>query len=156
MNSERSQIWDFSAPLLVERIVVYSHAVRPVIFTSLTDLYGKRIGVLRGWSYGDAFDDARRGERFWVEEVSTDEQNFLKLESGRVDAVLAIPESVAALLPQHQDILGSAVPLMETEAFLAFSKAEQRGPLLARFNRVLKAMKASGEFKRILNSELAR
>ena len=155
-NAERLKKWDYSDPLMIERIVVYHHLARPVTFTTLEDLKGKRVGVMRGWSYGDAFDAARLAGLFQAEDVSSDDQNFRKLESGRIDVAMAIPESVATLLTQYTFIRSSETPLTAAPAFLAFSKDSNQGPLIEHFNQTIKEMKASGEFRTITLTESTR
>ena len=155
-NSERLQKYDYSEPLLVETITLYFHKARPLPYTRIEDLNGKRIGVMRGWSYGDEFDHARAAGLFTVESVNSDEQNFQKLEAGRIDGVLAIGESVSALLETYPDIQYSIVPLTQAPAFLAFAKSANRTTLLKQFDQTLKEMKASGEFKKIIAAEFAK
>lgn len=155
-NSERIRKWDFSEPLLVERIFVFSHSSRPVACNSIDDLKGKLIGVMRGWSYGDTFDTARRAGVFQTEEVGTDSQNFQKLAMGRLDALLAIPESVTELTSQYTSIHPSKTPLVEAPSFLAFAKTANRQNLLEKFNQILAEMKASGEFEIITDTYLSR
>ncbi len=155
-NSERLGKWAFSQPLLVERIIVYSHHSRPMAFTTIDDLRGKRVGVMRGWSYGNSFDSARKSGLFQIEEVGSDIQNFQKIEMGRIDVFLAIPESVTTLLSHYTSIDHSATPLAEAPAFLAFAKAANRQGLLDQFNLAIKEMRESGEFQRIINREFGR
>ena len=97
-NAERLAKYDFSEPIYVENIAVFYRTVRPFDFRTVADLYGKRVGVLRGWSYGDDFDAARRNGAIATEEVSSDRSNFLKLTDGRLDAVLAIEEAGQAAM----------------------------------------------------------
>lgn len=73
-------------PLFESPWIIWSR--EPNRFQSLNELKGKRIGVVRGYSYT---------REFWVfikthcdvQEVITDEANFKKLDAGRVDAVIA-------------------------------------------------------------------
>jgi len=155
-NSERLKKYDYSEPLLVETITVYVHRDRPLVYTQIGDLFGKRVGVMRGWSYGDEFDRARAGGLLQAENVSSDDQNFQKLQSGRIDALLAIEDSVASLRVAYPDIQASGVPLSEAPAFLAFSKGANLAPLLRRFDQAIRDLKASGEFRRLVSAELAR
>lgn len=154
-NSERLKRYDYSEPLLVERLMVYSPRSRFLPYTRIEDLKGKRVGVMRGWSYGDEFDKARKAGLFKVEDVSTDEQNFLKLSTDRIDVMVAIPESVSSLLTRFPSVTAASTPLLEAPAYLAFSKSANQAALLQRFNQALKEMKASGEFLRILTEEFA-
>jgi polar amino acid transport system substrate-binding protein len=57
-------------------------------FGSLSDLIGKKVGVVRGYSYTSDFLDYVRTHTLY-EEVANDEQNFRKLNSGRVHYIVA-------------------------------------------------------------------
>ena len=70
-NSERVQKYDFSEPILTENTAVYFNKAKPINFKVIADLNGRRVGVIRGWSYGDAFDTARKAGAFTVEEVTS-------------------------------------------------------------------------------------
>lgn len=155
-NTERLKKYDYSEPLLVETITVFVHQDRAFAYTQIGDLFGKRVGVMRGWSYGDVFDQARAGGLIHVESVSSDEQNFQKLKNGRIDALLAIGDSVATLLAAYPDIRPSGTPLIQAPAYLAFAKGMGHVDLLRRFDQVIRDMKASGEFRQILATELGR
>jgi polar amino acid transport system substrate-binding protein len=155
-NPERLTTFDYSEPLFVETLVVYCNRDRPVAFRRMVDLKGKRIGVLRGWSYGDGFDSLRRGGTCRVEEVASDEQNFHKLASKRLDVVIAVRESGAALMTSYKDIDPAATPLARNPTYLAFAKSAHRSGLLKQFDGILKEMQKSGEFQKIVAEELAK
>lgn len=157
-NAERLAKYDFSDPIYVENIAVYYRQVRPLEFRSVSDLHGKTVGVLRGWSYGDAFDAARRNGAIATEEVSSDRSNFLKLMDGRLDAVLAIEESGKTTLatPGVRGIDQASVYLASFPVHLAFNKAAGKGDLLACFNKALAEMKRDESFDRIVREELGR
>ena len=55
---------------------------------SLEDLKGKTIGIVRGYSYTSEFFDFIKTQAS-SDEVTSDEQNFLKLHAERVDAIVA-------------------------------------------------------------------
>jgi polar amino acid transport system substrate-binding protein len=155
-NSQREKIFDFSEPIFVERLLVCYHRNYPVIFTKVTDLKGKKVGVLRGWSYGDDFDNLRKANRLQAEEVNSDEQNFRKLAAHRLDVLLVVRESGLALFPKYPDITLAPVPLSNSHTFLAFSKASHRKELLDRFNQTLREMKKTGELQKLIEAELSR
>lgn len=148
-NEERLRKYDFSEALFVERMAVYHHRSRPLVFDGLESLYGKRVGVARGWSYGDSFDKAARENLIHTEEVSADAQNFQKLASNRVDAVLAIEEAGAAQLAQPglQGIVKSPRYLFENPTYLAFAKSAQQGATLAAINRALDTLRRQGRLE---------
>ena len=157
-NEERARKYDFSDPIMTENIVVYFNRATPIDFRTVSDLQGKTIGVIRGWSYGDAFDAARRNGLFMVEEVSGDRSNFMKLADGRLDAILSIEESGQATIAAAglSNIGQSRSYLASNKAYLAFAKSAQQKDILAGFNKALSAMRHDGTFDRIVARELAR
>lgn len=155
-NGERALKYDFSAPLFVEKILVYYNTAYPLQITKIQDLAGLRVGVLRGWSYGEEFDRARAAKVFSVEETASDRQNLRKLDLGRLDAVLAVEESGLA---QQRGLPGLRVAsslLLQNSTYLAFAKSAQKQDLLRRFDQALSELKRSGDFSRIVASELTR
>ena len=56
-------------------------------FAGIEDLYGKKIGLVRGLVFGAAFDAAVRGNRFSIENANTYDSLLKMLLRRRVDAV---------------------------------------------------------------------
>lgn len=153
---ERERKYDFSEPIYSEKLMVYSSRKNPVNFTRLDDLKGKRVGTIRGWSYGDEFDGARKANAFTVDETASDTQNFMKLDQGRVDAVVAISEAGNALLAKYKTIAAAAVPLTQNPTYLAFAKSANQGALLRQFNEAVDAMKKSGDLHKAVQEGLEK
>ena len=155
-NSDRLQKYDFSAPIFVERVRLYSRRERGLVFSGVQDLAGLRVGVIRGWSYGDVFDDARRAGRLLAEEVAADAQNFSKLASGRLDAVLAVEQAGAAQLAggAYPSVQVLAQPLAVNSTHLAFHRAAQSGPLLKRFDEAMEQLRRDGTHDRLVAQAL--
>ncbi len=155
-NTERLAKYDFSAPIFVERLLLYARRERALAYQGLADLAGLRIGVIRGWSYGDAFDAARRQGRLQVEEVAGDAQNFSKLASGRVDVVVAVEQAGSAQLASGQfpTIAALPQPLAVNPTHLAFHKSANMKPLLARFDRAMDELRRSGQHERLVAEAL--
>ncbi len=157
-NAERAAKYDFSPPFFQERIAIYFPAGKDASGT-LEDLLGKRVGVLRGWSYGDAFDAAAAAGKLSREEVESDEQNLRKLAGGRLDAVLAIVESgdeqvrAAKLETRVKRLPGL---LLTNPVHLAFAKSADKKDVLAKFAAAIEAMKKDGSFDAIVKAELGR
>ena len=57
-NNMRLNIFDYSDPLFEEHLAVYVKKGKGFSYTRLSDLRGKSIGLVRGWSYGEDFDAA--------------------------------------------------------------------------------------------------
>lgn len=156
---ERSEKFDFSDVLYVEKVQVIVLASKVFSYSGMASLRGKRLGVLRGWSYGDEFDQARAAGLFIVEEVDSDAQNLAKLKNDRLDAVLAIKESADASISafgSSRAFLSLEPPLSETPTYLAFSKQMNKQELLQSFNHALASMRNDGTWDKIVMAISAR
>lgn len=149
----RSRIYDFSAPLFVERIMVVYDKRRPIDFRSLTDLNGKDVGVIAGWSYGDPFDTARQQQRFRVSTDQSDIQTLRKLALGRLDAALVVNEPARALIKAMglTQLQIAPVPLAENPVYLAFNKTARATALLNDFNTRLQELQGSRLYQILIN-----
>jgi len=155
---ERLLKYDYSEALLAERLLVFTRHDHVFRFAGPADLAGLRIGVIRGWSYGDEFDAMRAAGRLQAEDVVSDVQNFSKLEAGRLDAVVTIEQSGRKLLASgsYPSVQALPVPMTTKTAHLAFNRTLNKGPLLIRFDAAMEALRRSGEFDRIVEHALAQ
>ncbi len=154
-NSERLKRYDYSEPMFVERVSLYALRSDASRYAGVADLKGKRVGVIRGWSYGDDFDEARRAGTMVVEEVNSDAQNFAKLAAGRLDVVLAIVEAAEPHLRAHRTVQ-LAGSMAENPTFLAFNKSAGMQGFIEHFNAALSRMRKSGAVSRLVTEELHR
>lgn len=152
-TAERQARHDFSQALHVETLKVYTRRGGLRLFDRIDDLRGLRVGVLRGWSYGDAFDAAARAGSFSVEPVSSDAQNFGKLERGFLDVAVAIEQAGDTLLASgdYPSVRALPNPLTENPTYLAFNKSAQQKALIARFDEQLEKLRRNGEHARIVS-----
>lgn len=155
-TTERLARYDYSEPLHVETVRVYARRGRLRLFERIEDLRGLRVGVLRGWSYGDAFDAAVRKGLFKVEVVAADQQNFGKLERDFLDVALAIEQAGEAQLASgaYPTVRAMANPLTENPTHLAFHKSAKQRALLERVNELLTRWRRSGEHARLIGQGL--
>jgi len=155
-NAEREKKYDYSEQIFVERLVVFFNKSNPLNYTKLEDLHGKRVGVLKGWSYGDDFDKARKGGAITCDEADADAQNFQKMDQHHLDASVAVFESGNALLPKYKSIAYAATALSRNPTYLTFAKSAGRTALVKQFDQAMKDLKASGEVQKIVQAELAK
>lgn len=157
-TAERENHYDYSAPIYEETLFLYVNSSARFPFESLDDLKGKRIGVIRGWSYGNAFDAARGAGVFQIEESESDEINAQKLALGRLDAAIILGfagDMIIARFGLESKIKPLSKPIAVNETFLAFNKSAKNEPLLERFNEELAKMKQDGVYAKII-SQLSR
>jgi polar amino acid transport system substrate-binding protein len=155
-NAEREKKYDYSDQVFVERLQVFFNKAAVVNFTKMDDLKGKKIGVLKGWSYGDDFDKARKGGAITCEDADSDAQNFAKLDQRHLDAAVAVFEAGTALLPKYKSVAYAAASLSRNPTFITFNKSAGKTALLKQFDAAVKDIKASGEFQKIVQAELAK
>ena len=152
-NDERVKKYEYSEALFAERILAYSSKSHRV--TELKD--GMTVGVQSGWSYGSKFDSERKAGKYKVVE-GTDLTNFKALDEGKVDVVLAAPETATKALGANleKNYTAIATPVTLNQTFLIFPKNMNKADLIAKFNAVLAAMKADGTVRKIVQGELAK
>ncbi|UTH75921.1 ABC transporter substrate-binding protein [Chromobacterium sp. IIBBL 290-4] len=153
----REVLFDFSQPLFYESVVM-AYAAPGKGYRKLEDLDGKRVGVIAGWSYGNAFDRARRQGRFAALDGDSDQQNLRQLRLGRLDVVLGIREALQLAIQEnaYRDLPLSHEALVTNPSFLAINKTSPQAALLRRFNHALHAMRQDGSYDRLVNGYLAK
>lgn len=171
-TDQRRLVHDFSAPLFEERLhlVLPANTAIPEALagqaatppagqdgTALAALRGMRLGVVRGWSYGDTLDAAREAGAITTEEAGSEAQNMLKVAGGRLDGAIITREG--ALWLRERLGLTSLVtmapqPLAVMPVHLAFRRQDGQRPLLHAFNTAIRDMKADGTYARIVERAL--
>lgn len=158
-TAERLKVFDYSIPLYTECVMLFVRKQYDFTVTDLTDLKGKTIGGLLGWSYGDALDQARKKGQLLVDEVQNDEANFKKLISGRLDGVLALDLSGKLIIRQegYQDqIVVVDKPVAVNDTHLVFAKKSSKNHLLQQFNAALKSMREDGTYEQVIQHYLSQ
>jgi polar amino acid transport system substrate-binding protein len=153
----RLEKYDYSDKLFDEVLLVYVRKDHTFPYATIDSLTGRTIGVIRGWSYGDLFDDARKAGSFTVEEASGDAQNFTVLEAGHIDCVIAIREAGDAIVAaRHLEdrIEALPLPLSSNPSYVAFNKSAEKREQLRRFDAAIVTMRADGSFARITESAM--
>lgn len=157
-SEERLRKYDFSDTILTDNIAVFFNKAQPIEFKTLADLHGKRVGLLRGWSYGEGFDAARNASLIVADEVGSDRINLLKLAAGRVDAVLAVEDAARAVIVAERltNIGQSSRYVISNTAHLAFAKSAKHVNLLQQFNKAIATMREDGSLETIVRQEMSK
>ena len=156
-NNERLKIFDYSEPIFEERLAVYTKRGKTFDFNQLSDLKGKRIGLNRGWSYGEAFDNARKKYHFNVNESQTNEQGFHKLVRGTIDCLIA-DQVAASQIIRHENLSDQVERLNKlaavNKAYVVFVKSLKKQHVLEKFNQALEEMKKDGSYRKIIQDSI--
>ncbi|WP_319406758.1 transporter substrate-binding domain-containing protein [uncultured Desulfosarcina sp.] len=153
-NLRRMALFDYSDPIYLETLRVWVKAGHEFPFSGVVDLSGKRVGINRGWSYGEVFDSARRAGLFEAEEATDNLANLKKLILGRLDCIIADELSLSQII--YQRGLGGDVEMLDPPAavnsvHLVFAKRAKQTLVLDRFNQGLVKMKENGTYSRIID-----
>ncbi|HEX7555522.1 MAG TPA: transporter substrate-binding domain-containing protein [Leptolinea sp.] len=128
----------------------------PLKWNSIDDLAGKKIGTTSGYLYSDAFSKQLNDTRFIFEPASSDEANFRKLLSGRID-VFPMERNVgnAILLRKFsteeiRQITYDPKPISTFRPHLLLNRVRpENQELISKFDQNLKLMKASPRYLEI-------
>lgn len=144
-----SQVRETSA-MTVAKIFIFSpYGTKP--FKRLSELAGKEVGVRRGMPMSKNIISAIKNKNFNVQKVKTLEANFLRLEFGRVAAVLGwFPD--AELFFEKSNIkplpYDKNYPVaVHKDAFVCKGLPEL---FYQRFNQGVNDLRASGELQKII------
>lgn len=154
---EREQFLNYSAEVLVPQVVSFFVAKDSAITFDgdLAKLSKYKIGVVNQISYGSVIDDAIKGGVLPNVEKSNDsDSNVKKLLSGRFD-VMPSNRYVAQYFLKQQGALDQVKELtpeaQNLPSYIAFTKARDTSKLKADFDAGVAAMKASGDYQRVLD-----
>ena len=141
----------FDRPLYSDRLVLYQRRGATHHWQGdLRSLAGQRIAVVRGWYYGERFEQAR--PLFDVSEVALTENALQMLLHGRVDSVATNARNSTALISSLK--LDARVQLLcpdidQLDAYLAFPRTPRFAAARERYNELFEQMARSGELERI-------
>ncbi len=153
-TKSRLDKYDYTDEIFSEEIMVYVPKGKAFAFSSVYDLAGKRLGVIRAWSYGGEFDEAREKSLFKIEERHDDISNFNKLVVGHLDALLAIKESAELIIAKNNlsdKVECLITPLATNSTYIAYSKKSDKRALIQRINRTINAMRRDGSYDKVLH-----
>jgi len=162
-TQERSALFDYSDPVYVDDVVIVVRKDKQFSFKELADLQGKRVGLGRGGSYGEAFEQAREAGLFVVDGDGGAIDRVNKLVLGRLDCALfnagkagfeELLRSNKMLEKLRDTLVVLPVPLRSDPNFLAFPKSMNMRPWLAEFNLIIKRGYTRGDIPKIIAQNL--
>lgn len=141
----------FELPLYRDRVVFYARHDSSTRWTGdLRTLRSARIGTIRGWHYGPAFERAR--PLLNISKIPQLENGFRMLAYRRVD-LLAANERNSVPVLTALGMEGQLVPLCpaitELDGYFAFPRAAKFAATRDRYNTLFKEMVRSGELERL-------
>lgn len=161
-DDARAEYAYFGAPFRKERvslITLKSNADKHQI-ASLADIRNKKLnlGVTLGYYYGEEYKELMLDPEFKarVDELHTDQLNFIKLFRERLDAMLVDPVSIPHQLSTLQESTSVEVlfDVYSADVHLMFSKSSLDQKTVEHFNKALDRVKASGTYDKIMDRYL--
>lgn len=152
-NEERETFLFYpSEPIHIQKNVVMVKKGAGMNINSLSDLKGKAVGVVRGFSYGAEFDSITGLDKT----VCKDQQELVRiLAAGRIDAAMGseMPLMYNARQIGLQDSVETGYIIVEYPAYTVFSRklGENGRSLAQKFDETLKAIKAEGMDRRLMD-----
>jgi polar amino acid transport system substrate-binding protein len=152
-NPERELFLDYSQQVLIPQIVCfYVKKGNPITFDGdLNTVKDKRIGIVSTISYGQKFDQFK--PQLQLDRVEELEQNFKKLEAGRIDLVISnayVAESTLGKLQSTDSFTRLPQEVERVPSYIGFSKKRGLAALRDQFDQELIKLKESGEYTEIM------
>jgi polar amino acid transport system substrate-binding protein len=152
-DPERERVLLFSQPYLENRLVLVARHGGNVSAKALTDLKGKRVAIVEGYSYGEAID--RAGPVFV--RSKSEEDSLSQLLNSVVDYTL-MDELVVQYLVNNYPKESAAklqigsTPLLTRELYLAIKRTRPDAQsIISQFNTQLPKMIADRTYHRLLH-----
>lgn len=159
ITPERSAYLDFTKHRAFPNpISVFVRKDRVFSFKDWSDLKGKRGGVSQGDTFGAGFDEYWRKE-LQIEEARSLEENFKKLQAGRIDyfvSGLFLGRSYILKNKLAAELTALDKPISTQDIYFAFSKKSKHGALKAAMEKKLEELDRKGLPEKLLLKYLKR
>lgn len=146
---DRETFLQFSEPYLHNEIKFIKAKGSAFDYSGLDSLSGKSVGTVRGYGYGDAFEQANNFKR---EEAAALMPSILKVIDGRIDLTLEDEVVAKSLMSKEnpellEKIEFAATPLSSNGLHVASGlKNAKHAEIIEAFNKGLETIKANGTF----------
>jgi polar amino acid transport system substrate-binding protein len=151
---EREQFFEFSDPLVYDRIVVVVKKGKEFPFQHPRDLMNRRVGVLRGATYGGPWSSVV--DRMQVEYDTDAVARLGKLMRDRLDCAIISSGRAGLKIAAQQggydlsDFTILPTPVIEDPNYLAIAKGPDSAKTMARINAAIRTLRANGGIERIM------
>lgn len=149
-SAERERYMVYTDPLFESHnLVWYSKKKFPRGFNwnKIGDLAGYRVGITKGYTYGDDIDHAIESGLLPVVRVPTVDRLFAMLARDRVDIALAndnVGNALAGRYGSANELVAAHKATGKDVHYLAFSRKSPAQDLVPRINRILSELRGEG------------
>jgi len=147
---ERVQWFDYSASFIKNPLVIFKKTNRQI---DINNLQGLKVGVMRGYTYGNDFDNASTFTRYIVD---SHESAFLLLKKNRIDVYpcdYRVGNWHIEKLTLQKEIDSISQPLKIMNGHIGFTKGVHQKNI-QKINTAIKNMIKSGEIETIIKTAL--
>jgi len=155
---ERAQYAYFTIPYRYETVGLFVRKGKELTLKKLSDLTQSNylIGIEMGYFYGDTFARLNKNPQFkhHINEVIDIEQNISMLLKGRIDGLLADPNTIKAFCKKYNitdELIRYPLDIYKAEIHIMLSKKTVDKAILLKFNNAIKALQKEGKLTQILN-----
>ena len=145
---ERMQWFDYSENFIKNPLVIFKKTNRNV---DINNLQGLKVGVMRGYTYGNEFDNATTFTRHIID---SHESAFLLLKKNRIDVYpcdYRVGNWHIEKLALQKEIDSISKPLKIMDGHIGFTKGVHQKNIL-KINNAIKDMIKSGEIEKIIKT----
>ncbi len=162
-TTERQSYAYFTQPYRLEEIKLFvlTEKVQTMQLQSLADVINNQyiVGVERGYFYGEEYNKLSTRDDFknHFNEVTDLSQNVKMLLKGNIDGLLADPVAMntySDFFNLQGKFTQLSLYIYQTEIHFMLSKSSMSPIHLAQFNKVITALKDSGELNKIIHNTL--
>ncbi|WP_147819922.1 substrate-binding periplasmic protein [Salidesulfovibrio onnuriiensis] len=155
-TKERESIFHYPEESIITaewRAFVHCGQSNPAAFTTIETLDKKTVGTVRSYNYPEKFMK-KLDSIALIDKVNTDETNFRKLVTDRVDVVLSDYLNglwLLHVLQLNSQICVTPLPIGSRELYPLFSQKTVAKDIVDRFTERLRKFKATPEYAQLLN-----
>ncbi|MBB5205640.1 ABC-type amino acid transport substrate-binding protein [Inhella inkyongensis] len=154
-NAERLARYQFSAAFWEERVVAVMTADAPSReLRKAEDLKPLRIGLHRGWSYGEELDRVLAQPGYQITRMTFGNRLFLALEAGKFDVVLTDGDSAVVESRRVRRPLAVRGTLSRNSTHVICPPRPTFGAALQRLDQGLQKLRDAGQLEAIVQAQL--
>lgn len=163
MFEERDQEFLFSIPYRTENVSLFIHNIKrnSYRFETLEDLANSslKLGIVRGHYYGEEFEKLKQNKAFAsrISEAISYEQSFKRLQSSRIDGVLAdqsVGLAIMARLNMEKNISLMRTHIYQSHVYFIFPKHASHKNIQERFNQAIRKLTKEGKIQAVIDRYL--
>lgn len=158
-NAERLKLFDYSDVMFYDDMLLVTLKENQFEYNNIEDLKGKKVGVVRGASFGEEFNNALKQKLFEAVEDSNPQSRLARLLRGQIDVALIGPGKASVyntinnnpqLIKNQEKFTILSTPFNRDPNYLGISKKMNKKDFLEKFNISIQKGRESGAFDKVI------